>query len=87
MSDKVPEPTELIYLPGDSWSPALIAVGIAVSIAAVFTHWWWAVIGLVLVLVALVGWWRNSDDEIARMRREQELGTAVLPAEPIRRPR
>ncbi|HQR47597.1 MAG TPA: PAS domain-containing protein, partial [Thermoanaerobaculia bacterium] len=48
--DKVLEPTELIYLPGDSWSPALIAVGIAVSIAAVFTHWWWAVIGLVLGL-------------------------------------
>lgn len=87
MSEKVPEPTELIYLPSDSWAPALIAVGLAVAIASVFTAWWWGVIGLVIVLVGLVSWWRRSDDEIARMRREQELGTAVLPAEPIRRAR
>ena len=87
MSDKVPEPTELIYLPGDSWAPVLVAAGVAVAIASVFTAWWWGVIALIVVLVGLVAWWRRSDDEISRMRREQDLGTAVLPAEPIRRPR
>ena len=85
MSDRVPEPTELIYLPGESWAPVLIAAGIAISIAAAFTQWWWAVIGLIVVLAGLRSWWRTSDDEISRMRVEQEIGTAVIPAEPIRR--
>ena len=49
---------------------------------AVWSHWWWAVIGAALHLGGLLSWWRHSDDEISRMRREQELGTAVIPAEP-----
>jgi len=85
MSDKVPEPTELIYSPNDSWAPVLIAAGIAVALAAVWSHWWWAVIGAAIVIAGLVSWLRDSGDEISRMRREQELGTAVIPAEPIRR--
>jgi hypothetical protein len=85
MSDRVPEPTELIYLPGESWAPVLIAAGIAILIAAAFTQWWWAVVGLIVVLAGLRSWWRTSDDEISRMRVEQEIGTAVIPAEPIRR--
>jgi hypothetical protein len=87
MSDRVPEPTELIYLPGESRAPALIAAGIAIAVAAAVTQWWWAVIGLVVVLGGLRSWWRQSDDEISRMRLEQETGTAVIPAEPIRRQR
>ncbi len=85
MSEKVPQPTELIYTPSDSWAPALIGVGAAVMVLAVWSHWWWAVVGAILVLSGLVSWWRRSGDEIARMRREQELSTAVIPAEPIRR--
>jgi hypothetical protein len=87
MHEKVPEPTELIYLPGDSWAPFLIAAGTAAVIASVFTHWWWGAIGLIVLLAGLRSWWKRSDDEISRMRREQEIGTAVIPAEPIRRPR
>lgn len=85
MSNHVPEPTELIYLPGESWAPALVAAGIAIAIAAAFTAWWWAVIGLFVALLGVRSWWRQSEDEISRMRREQEIGTAVIPAEPIRR--
>lgn len=85
MSDKAPEPTELIYLPGESWAPALIAAGIAISVVAAFTQWWWAVIGIFVLLMGLRSWWHQSDDEISRMRVEQETGTAVIPAEPIRR--
>jgi hypothetical protein len=87
MSDRTPEPTELIYLPGASWAPPLVAAGIAIMIVATFTAWWWGVIGLVILLTGARAWWRQSDDEISRMRREQQPGTAVLPAEPIRRRR
>jgi hypothetical protein len=85
MSNEVPEPTELIYLPGDSWAPVLVAVGIAIAIAAAFTQWWWVVPGAFIFLLGVRSWWRTSDDEISRMRLEQETGTAVIPAEPIRR--
>jgi hypothetical protein len=85
MSDQVPEPTELIYLPGDSWAPVLVAAGTAIAIAAAWTQWWWAVIGVFILLLGIRSWWRTSDDEISRMRLEQETGTAVIPAEPIRR--
>lgn len=87
MSDKVPEPSELIYLPGDSWAPALIAAGLAIAIVSLWTQWWWIVIGGFILLLGLRSWWRQSDDEVSRMRIEQEVGTAVIPAEPIRRPR
>ena len=87
MSDRVPEPTELIYTPNDSWAPLLIAVGTAVLLAAAFVTWWYGVFGAALLIAGLVSWWRSGDDEISSMRRDQETGTAVIPAEPIRRPR
>lgn len=86
MADRVPEPTELIYAPGDSWAPPLVAAGLAVLIAGLFTTWFWSVLGAAVLLAGLRTWWRQADDEIARMRRTQRTDTAVLPADPIRRP-
>jgi hypothetical protein len=80
-----PEPTELIYPSGDSWAPILVAAGLALAVAGVFTGWFWSVIGAVFFLGGLLSWWKRSDDEISRMRREQPVETAVIPAEPIRR--
>ncbi len=34
MSEQTPEPTELIYVPGDSWAPVLIAAGLALDDAS-----------------------------------------------------
>ena len=85
MSNDTPEPTELIYTPNDSWAPILIALGVAVAMVALWSHWWWGVIGAAILLSGVVSWWRHSNDEISRMRRAQDLGTAVIPAEPIRR--
>jgi hypothetical protein len=86
MADRVPEPTELIYAPDDSWAPILVAAGVAIAVAGAFSGWPWVAIGALLAIAGARAWWRHGDDEISRMRREQELGTAVIPAEPIRRP-
>lgn len=86
MSDRTPQPTELIYPDGDSWAPILIAAGIALAVAGSFTAWFWSVIGALIVLGGLRSWWKRSDREISQMRREQDVETAVIPAEPIRRP-
>ena len=85
MSDPVHEPTELVYLPAPSWAPPIVAVGIVAVATISFAAWYWAVLGALILLYGLRVWWRQSDDEISHMRREQETDTAVIPAEPIRR--
>ncbi len=85
MSDPVEEPSELIYATGDSWAPLLVALGLVLVVVGSFTVWWWSAVGLVALLVGARSWWKQNDDEIARMRRSQPLDTAVIPAEPIRK--
>ena len=82
---RAPEPTELIYVPGPSWAPPIVAAGLAIVIAGTFTAWFWSVIGAFILLLGARSWWQQSDDEISRMRRRQSVDTAVIPAEPIRR--
>lgn len=86
MSDRTPEPSELIYLAQPSYAPILIAAGIALIMIGGFGGWVWALIGLVAAIVGVREWFATADDEISRMRREQEIGTAVIPAVPVRKP-
>jgi hypothetical protein len=80
---RIPEPSELIYAPGPSWAPLLVALGIALLLAGLVSFWVWSAIGAILVLVGARAWWKRADDEISRMRREQQVDTAVIPATPI----
>jgi len=81
------EPTELIYVPNNSWAPVLVAAGIALILVGTFKGWSLWIIGAVILLLGLRAWWRLSDDEISGMRREQRSDTAVIPAEAVRRSR
>ncbi|KAA0267932.1 MAG: hypothetical protein EDQ89_11460 [Acidobacteria bacterium] len=81
------EPSELIYVPANSWAPAIVAAGIALILVGMFKGWSLWVIGAFVLLLGLRRWWKLADDEIAGMRREQHRDTAVIPAEPIRRRR
>jgi len=78
------EPTELIYIPSPSWAPVLIAAAIALLAAGAFMGWILWVIGAFVLFLGVRSWWKLSNDEISRMRREQVTDTAVIPAEPIR---
>lgn len=79
------EPTELIYVPNASAAPIVVAAGIGFLAGGVFMGWLLWVIGAVLLYLGVSSWWRTSNDEISRMRREQRTDTAVIPAEPVRR--
>ncbi len=81
------EPTELIYVPNNSWAPVLVAAGIALILVGMFKGWSLWIVGAVILLLGLRAWWHLSDDEISGMRREQRADTAVIPAEAVRRAR
>ena len=80
------EPSELIYVPSNSWAPVIVAAGVALLLVGFFKGWFIILCGVFILLLGLRSWWRLADDEISRMRREQRTDTAVIPAEPIRRP-
>lgn len=79
-----PEPTELIYVPTNSWAPVIVAAAVTFLAAGAFMGWFLWLIGAILMFLGARSWWRTSNDEISRMRREQRTDTAVIPAEPVR---
>ena len=81
------EPTELVYVPNNSWAPIIIAAGITFILVGFFKGWSLWIIGAFLLLLGLRSWWHISNDEIEGMRREQRSDTAVIPAQPVRRSR
>ncbi len=88
MSDgrPTPEPSELVYVPGASWAPALVAVGLAGVLIGLFAGWPYAVAGAILGLASLRAWVRRTGEETGRLPRQQGVSAAVLPAVPLRRP-
>jgi hypothetical protein len=51
------------HLPGPSFWPFLLAIGIAMSLIGVITKIEVVVIGLIIVLVSLTGWVREARHE------------------------
>jgi hypothetical protein len=87
MSDgrRVPQPTELVYVPSPTWAPVLAGAGLAIVGIGLFTGWVYAAVGGVIALGALWTWIRGVANEISRLPRQQRVSTAVLPAVPLRR--
>ena len=83
---QIPEPTELVFVPGSSWAPVLLAVGAAGVVVGLFAGWPYAVAGAIVALGAFRAWIRRTGDDIARLPRQQRLSTSVLPAVPLRQP-
>ena len=83
--DKVPEPTELIYLPRPSWAPPLAAAGLAGVVAGLFVGWFYALVGGLVVLRAIWIMLREAEEQTERLPRRQRLSTAVIPPLPVRR--
>jgi hypothetical protein len=78
--------TELVYVPGPSWTPLFIAAGVMILLFATFTWWVYGLVGIALLLPALVSWFRRSDNDVSRLPRRQRVTTAVLPAVPPKKP-
>lgn len=76
---RIPEATELVYLPEPSWRPMFVAAGVAVIVAGLFAGLVWAILGAVTLLIGAVGWVRSIEREVDRLPRSQKVSSAVLP--------
>jgi hypothetical protein len=64
------EAGEAIHLPGPSYQPVVLALGLALAITGVVLFPIVAVIGGVIALVALIGWIRDTRREISELPLE-----------------
>lgn len=80
-----PDPSELVSVSGPSWTPVLLAAGLAGVLLGLFAGWPYAVAGAILGLASLRAWVRRTRGEMGRLPLRQPVSTAVLPAVPLRR--
>ena len=66
------EPGEAIHLPGPSFQPVVLAFGLMLAITGVVIFPAMSVIGLVIVLVTLYMWIRDTRREIRELPLEHD---------------
>jgi hypothetical protein len=90
--ERIPEPTELIYLPRASWAPALLVLGVVLIVNGVygegflFRGWVYMIAGAVIALGALRSLISGAVRDFYERPRKQRAGSAVLPAGSLRPP-
>jgi len=81
-AERIPEATELVYVPDNSWLPFFAAAGAAAILLGLFAGLFWAIVGAVVLLIAFVVWVKAIGTEYARMPRAQRVSSAVIPPIP-----
>jgi hypothetical protein len=69
--ERLPSPAEEIHLPEPSYLPALTALGLTLAITGVVLSWIVCGIGVVIAVVAIVRWTRQTREEMAELPLEQ----------------
>jgi hypothetical protein len=64
------EPGELVHLPGPSLIPVMTAFGITVAVVGVVLNWVLVGIGVVITLIAIIRWIRETRGEISELPLE-----------------
>jgi hypothetical protein len=91
-AEKIPEPTELVYLPRSSWAPALLAFGALMIVDGIygegilFRGWVYMLFGTVIALAAVRSMIVGAVRDFYERPRKQRQSTAVLPAGSLRPP-
>ena len=60
-------PTEEVHLPEPSYLPAVLAFGLSIAVIGVIMSWVVVAIGVVIFLVALIRWIRQTREEMAEL--------------------
>ena len=67
---EVPPVGEAVHLPGPSYLPALTAFGITLALVGIVVSWAMTAIGVVIVVVALWRWIRETREDISELPLE-----------------
>ena len=68
--EPAPPPGEPVHLPGPSYLPVLTALGIALALVGVVISWVVSAIGLVIAVIAVVRWIRETREDISELPLE-----------------
>ena len=64
------QPSEEIHLPDPSYMPVLLAFGVMIVVVGVVLTWIMVAIGLIITLIALTRWIRQTREEMAELPLE-----------------
>jgi hypothetical protein len=65
-----PPAGEAVHLPGPSYLPALTALGITLALVGIVVTWVLSAIGVVITLIAVVRWIRETREDISELPLE-----------------
>ena len=68
--DHAPAAGEAVHLPGPSYLPVVTALGITLAITGVVINWVMVGIGVVITVVAVTRWIRETREDIAELPLE-----------------
>jgi hypothetical protein len=60
-------PTEEIHLPDPSYLPAVLAFGVSLVVIGIVLSWVVVAIGMIIFLVSLIRWIRQTREEMAEL--------------------
>ncbi|HEX2234281.1 MAG TPA: hypothetical protein VHG69_13060 [Thermoleophilaceae bacterium] len=67
MAGQTPPPGEPVHLPGPTYLPVIVAAGVTMIVAGVVINWLISVAGVLITLVAVVRWVRETREEIGEL--------------------
>jgi Cytochrome c oxidase subunit IV len=69
---EVPAAGEEIHLPGPSIIPLVCAIGITLTVIGTTIDWIWSVVGLIIFIVSVVIWIRDTRRDVAALPEEHQ---------------
>jgi hypothetical protein len=63
----LPPASEQVHLPDPSYLPAVLALGVTIAIVGVIKSWIVVAIGVLIFLVALTRWIRQTREEMSEL--------------------
>ena len=63
-------PSESVHLPGPSYLPAVVALGITLALVGVVISWFVVGVGVLITLIAVIRWVRETRSDISELPLE-----------------
>jgi hypothetical protein len=67
MAGEAPPPGEPVHLPGPTYLPVIVAFGVTLMVAGIVITWFISLAGLLITLIAVVRWVRETREEIGEL--------------------